>query len=873
MRVVLLVALTACAVLGLAGTGGAAQGRAVASARAPELLLGHAGPLSASASTPGPGLQLPWLAGSRLPRQARELGPRIVRSRHRRKHVIPKVPPGVHVRVAKMRRGVDTLRAVATQSVSGSPDTGESLTLRPGASVPTVGRVVVEAPSTVAPNGVLGVVTGSRAGPNGTTVVHLGRASLSDVFSNLNVTASGTLGDANASTASVHAHSASLGPFDPQFSCTGSLPSPMINVDLSSIRYIFDLNFPNSIDLFIGGTPSFSVNFVAPAQVTCTASLIARVPLGETGLFLDIGPQFSLSTGGQVSAGFTWDPKITVAFFRSDTGSGNFDIHTFTNQGGVSFGGSAGVSVGLALSVGVDVFGAAGVDGSIGPSLSATVDHNSPSGETCRSIDGSAAADLNAHADVFGFHWSFNLFHLTFWTHHFGDPCTTTTGTGTGTGTGGSGAGTGGSGTGTGGGGGGGGGGTGTGSTGTSGQVMSLTSGQDQSCATLASGAIDCWGGNDSGELGDGTTTGPSTCNYLYGTEYCSASPIGVSGISTATQASAGANHTCATLASGHIACWGDNGYGELGDGATTGPDMCPLAETGSNGAYCSASPVMVTGILDASQVAAGGGSYSLNQTCALLDTGSIACWGSNIVGQLGDGVSTGPDTCADGGHYCSASPVTVSGITDATQISAGGNDTCARLATGEIDCWGDNSNAELGDGINAGPEICAVAGEYCSTTPVAVSGIANATEVSVGYLQACAVLATGNVDCWGRVDAGGLGDGTTTYSDVPVTVSGISNAAAVSAGDGYTCALLATGHIDCWGGNDQGQLGDGTTTSSAVPVAVSGITNATEIAASGAFSNGGGSTCARLATGQIECWGLGPTGTSDVPVAVSGLS
>jgi hypothetical protein len=198
------------------------------------------------------------------------------------------------------------------------------------------------------------------AWPNGPTVVQLAPASLSDVFSTLDVTASGTLGDATASTASVRAHSASLGPFAPKFSCNGSWPAPQINVDLSGLRYIFDLNFPHSIDLFVGGTPRFSVNFNAPAQLTCTAALNARIPLGDTGLFLDIGPQFSLATGGQVSAGFTWDPKITIAFFRSNTGSGNYDIHQITNQGGVAFGGSAGVSLGLALSLGVDVYGAAG---------------------------------------------------------------------------------------------------------------------------------------------------------------------------------------------------------------------------------------------------------------------------------------------------------------------------------------------------------------------------------------------------------------------------------------------------------------------------------------------------------------------------------
>jgi hypothetical protein len=70
------------------------------------------------------------------------------------------------------------------------------------------------------------------------------------------------------------------------------------------------------------------------------------------------------------------------------------------------------------------------VDGSIGPTLSACVEHDVPTGDTCQSIDGSVGADLNAHADAFGFHWSFNLFHLTFWTHHFANDCTDGSGPG-----------------------------------------------------------------------------------------------------------------------------------------------------------------------------------------------------------------------------------------------------------------------------------------------------------------------------------------------------------------------------------------------------------------------------------------------------------
>lgn len=191
--------------------------------------------------------------------------------------------------------------------------------------------------------------------------------------------------------------------------------------------------------------------------------------------------------------------------------------------------------------------------------------------------------------------------------------------------------------------------------------------------------------------------------------------------------------------------------------------------------------PVGVSGITNATAIAAG-----IYHSCALLSTGGIKCWGSNNSGQLGD-----PE---------------VGGITNAIAIAAGGEDSCALLSTGQIECWGNNGQGELGDGTN-----------MSRSTPVAVSGIANAIAVAVGSGHSCALLATGQIDCWGMNYSGQLGNGTNTESSTPVAVSGIANATAIAAGvaGAQSCAVLATGNVKCWGANTAGQLGNGTTTDS----------------------------------------------------------
>ena len=210
----------------------------------------------------------------------------------------------------------------------------------------------------------------------------------------------------------------------------------------------------------------------------------------------------------------------------------------------------------------------------------------------------------------------------------------------------------------------------------------------------------------------------------------------------------------------------------------------------------CSLTPILVSGITDAIAVSSGWA-----HSCALLKGGSVRCWGRDTAGELGSNATV---TCADavrsGSPPCSVTPVSVSGITNATAVAAGSQHTCILLAEGTIQCWGDNTSGALGNGTVTS-----------SVTPVSVSGITNATAVAASSHN-CAVLGDGTLQCWGDP------------TNRPSPVSGITNCIAVAPSGAYTCALLSAGSVQCWGSNTYGSLGDGTTTSSSTPVTVVGF-------------------------------------------------
>jgi alpha-tubulin suppressor-like RCC1 family protein len=267
-----------------------------------------------------------------------------------------------------------------------------------------------------------------------------------------------------------------------------------------------------------------------------------------------------------------------------------------------------------------------------------------------------------------------------------------------------------------------------------------------------------------------------------------------VPGLTGVVEVATGGGHTCALLAGGTVWCWGNNGNGQVGSGAVPGS--------------FSATPVPVPGLTDVSAIAAGGES-----TCALVAGGTVECWGFDGYGQLGDG------TMAD-----SAAPVPVSNLVGVTAITAGDSTACALLANGTVECWGIDNDGELGVGTTTGPAICPGTSvpQPCSTTPLPVPGVTGVTAISAGYEAVCAVLSGGAIDCWGANSNGELGNGTMTGSATPVRVASLSGVLAISVGFENACALVAGGKVECWGATIG--LGNGTTSGSATPVPVSGF-------------------------------------------------
>ena len=331
------------------------------------------------------------------------------------------------------------------------------------------------------------------------------------------------------------------------------------------------------------------------------------------------------------------------------------------------------------------------------------------------------------------------------------------------------------------------------------------------------------WGFNVGGQLGDGTTVDKS-------------SPVsGIGGIANWSQVSAGRRHSLGVTSSGIAWAWGSNGNGRLGDGT---PDD-------------KSSPVSVIGgITDWSQVSAGT-FHSLGVT----SSGIAWAWGFNDQGRLGDGTTV-----------TKSSPVSViGGITNWSQVDAGGIHSLGVTSSGIAWAWGYNVFGQLGDGTTV-----------TKSSPVSViGGITDWSQVSAGTFHNLGVTSSGIAWAWGFNGEGRLGDGTTANKSSPVSViGGITNWSQVSAGSYHSLGVTSSGIAWAWGSNGNGRLGDGTTFSKASPVSViGGITNWSQVSAGSFHSLGVTSSGIAWAWGSngYGQLGDGTTVSKSSPVSVIG--
>ncbi|MGH3646150.1 MAG: Ig-like domain-containing protein [Micromonosporaceae bacterium] len=379
-----------------------------------------------------------------------------------------------------------------------------------------------------------------------------------------------------------------------------------------------------------------------------------------------------------------------------------------------------------------------------------------------------------------------------------------------------------------------------------------ISVGNLHSCAITDAGEVECWGGNDNGQLGNGTTT-------------TSTAPVPVSGVSAALQLAAGGSHTCVLVHGGTVRCWGLNGNGQLGMG-TTDDAQLPTAQT-------------VVGISGAVAVAAGG-----FHSCAILGDGTVKCWGSDGMGQLGDG--NPGDT--------SATPVVVSGLTGAVALALGEFHSCALRTGGTVSCWGHNGFGQLGDGTKVD-----------KAAPTAVAGLPDPAVdpvlvLSTGSSHSCVLLDDDDrtVRCWGHNAYGSLGHATAVVDSVmqpstsPLTVRFDNNPdplitnlvpltgiTSLTSGQYHSCARITGGGVRCWGNNNRGQLGQDPKPSTHI---LEDSVNALPISGLGAVDavTGGGFHTCTLAGTALKCWGYnfygqlgGYAPSNPKPVVVTALS
>ena len=330
--------------------------------------------------------------------------------------------------------------------------------------------------------------------------------------------------------------------------------------------------------------------------------------------------------------------------------------------------------------------------------------------------------------------------------------------------------------------------------------VRQVATTDDGACALLTNQEVRCWGDNEYGAVGDGTDTNDRPLPRIV-------KGVGGTGrLDNIVEISGESDGMCARTAGGQVRCWGEDDYGQLGDGDVEADSNTPRIVRGVGGTG------RLTGVVEIEA--------AYDNNCARLANGQARCWGYNDGGELGNGGTAQSGVPTVVSNRAGTGPLT--GVRD---LSHGGYGGCAALTNGQVRCWGVNDTGQVGDGTTS---------ERLRPVPVrSVSGggvLTGAVAVTGGYYHSCALLNTGQVRCWGETDNGELGDGTSFMGPDRLRPRVVKNLAgngpltgvrSINANQSHTCAIVAQGQARCWGRNDYGQLGNGGTVDRNLPVRV----------------------------------------------------
>jgi alpha-tubulin suppressor-like RCC1 family protein len=405
-----------------------------------------------------------------------------------------------------------------------------------------------------------------------------------------------------------------------------------------------------------------------------------------------------------------------------------------------------------------------------------------------------------------------------------------------------------------------------------------LASGFTHNCARFTDGRVKCWGENLYGQLGYSFAPVDISPKGDNGGEMGALGFLNLGAGRTAVALAAGDNHTCAILDNGDTKCWGQNDYGELGQGNTE-----TLGDEGGEAPFQIA-PIDFGPGRKAIEIAAG-----QEFTCAKLDDNSVKCWGRNTYGQLGQGNTTTLGVTA--GQVAAAPAIALGAGLSVEQLTLAHNHTCALLrdsaGTSHTKCWGDNHWGQLGKGdkINRGDD----AGEMGDTlTDINLGAGRTAVSLAANGGHTCAILDNASVECWGLNTWGQIGrlNGNDIPPDRLVCVPGNDcvgddagevgtltaaipgNVARLTVGYRHNCVLLINGQVKCWGSNEQAQAGiEDITGAKAIiadtpneitALAVTALKPGTTVEE---LTAGGFHTCVWNTGGTLNCWGDNSSG------------